>query len=249
MEADPAESGTVGGILRAAREEKNVRIEAIAAKTHIRLNILRDLERGNLGALPPKVYVNGFIRSYCDFLGVDPQSALDAYEKQTATPGVRMMPDTRMPTGTGKRLSYRSLLILVAVLGGLVIATNLFYRNYQSPDASPAPASTLTPTDTVEVRTVLPAFNVATPAAAESQGITIFFEVVAEMNVNIEASVDDKPAFSGFMNPGERKLWTASKSVSLITDNAGGLRVTVNGHPQGQLGRVGERLERRWEAN
>ncbi len=248
MEADPAESGTVGAILRAAREQKNINVEAIAAETHIRLNFLRDLERDNLGALPPKVYVNGFIRSYCDFLGFDPQSALDAYEKQTATPGVRMMPDTRIPVGTGRRVSYRSLLTLVVVLGALVIAINFLYRNYRSPDASTTPASTVPPADTVEVQTVLPAFNVAT-AAAEPQAIAIFFEVVAEMNVNIQASVDDKPAFSGFMNPGERKLWTASRSVSLITDNAGGLRITVNGRPQGQLGRVGERLERRWEAN
>ena len=248
MEADPAERRTVGAILRAARGAKNISVEAISAGTHIRLNFLRDLERDNLGALPPKVYVNGFIRSYCDFLDVDPDDALEAYELQTATPGVRMMPDTRIPIGTGRRVSYRSLLILIAVLGVLVIATNFFFRNYRSPDVSTTTVSTAPPTETVEVQTVLPAFNVPTPAV-DSQAIAIFFEVTAEMNVNVQASVDDKPAFSGFMGPGEHKLWTASKSVSLITDNAGGLRVTVNGRPQGQLGRVGERLERRWEAN
>ena len=248
MEADPAERRTVGAILRALREAKNVSVEVIAAETHIRLNFLRDLERDNLGALPPRVYVNGFIKSYCNFLGVDPQSALDAYERQTGTPGVRMMPDTRIPVGTGRRLSYRSLLTLVIVLGALVIAINLFSRNYRSPDASTTPAATAAPTETVVVQTVLPAFNVVT-AAAEPQAIAIFLEIVAEMNVNIQASVDDKPAFSGFMNPGERKLLTASRSVSLVADNAGGLRVTINGRPQGQLGGVGERLERRWEAN
>ncbi|MCY3801809.1 MAG: DUF4115 domain-containing protein [Chloroflexi bacterium] len=248
MEADPAERGTVGAILRAAREEKNISVEAIAAGTHIRLNFLRDLERDNLGALPHKVYVTGFIKSYCDFLDIDPQYALDAYELQTATPGVRMMPDTRIPIGTGRRVSYRSLLILLAVLGVLVIATNFFFRNYRSPDASTTAASTVPPTETVTVQKVLPAFNVPTPAA-DSKAIAIFFEIVAEMNVNVQASVDGKQVFDGFMGPGEHKLWTASESVSLVTDNAGGLRVTVNGQPAGQLGRVGERLERRWEAN
>lgn len=248
MEADPAERRTVGAILRTAREERNVSVEAIAAGTHVRLHFLRDLERDNLVALPPKVYVNGFIRSYCDFLNVDPDDALEAYELQTATPGVRMMPDTRIPIGTGRRVSYRSLLILVAVLGTLVIAINLLSRNYRSPDASTTATSTVPPTETVDVQIVLPAFNVPTPAV-DSQAIAIFFEVAAEMNVNVQASVDDKPVFNGFMGPGEHKLWTASRSVSLVTDNAGGLRITVNGRPQGQLGRVGERLERRWEAN
>jgi cytoskeletal protein RodZ len=245
---DLAENRTAGSILRAARESKGVTLEVIAAATRIRLGLLRDLERDRFNSLPPKVYVSGFIKNYCTFLGVDPRAALEAHNRQTTTPGVKLMPDTGTPIGAGRAVSYRSLLILVAALGVVVLGTNLLYRNYQSPDPSPTPAATSASTMAAAVQTVLPAFNAPSPTV-ESTANAIVFEAIAEMNVNIQAFVDDKPIFSGFMNPGQRKVWTAAESVSLITDNAGGLRIVVNGQPQGQLGRVGERLERRWEAN
>jgi cytoskeletal protein RodZ len=245
---DPTEKRTVGSILRATRESKGVTLEVVATATRIRLSLLRDLENDRFDSLPPKVYVTGFIKNYCIFLGVDPQAAIEAHNGQTATAGVKLMPDTGTPVGAGKAVSYRSLLLLVAVLGALVVGTNLLYRGYRSPDPSPTPAATFGSTTAAAVQTVLPAFNAAS-RTAEPTANAIVIEAIAEMNVNILATADGKPVFSGFMNPGERKLWTAAESVSLITDNAGGLRIMVNGQPQGQLGRVGERLERRWEAN
>ena len=248
MGVDRTENRTVGSILRAAREEKGVSLEAVAAATRIRLNFLRDLERDMFDSLPPAVYVAGFIRNHCDFLGVDARAAIEGYSLQTAEPGVKLMPDTGMPIGSGKAVSVRSLVIIVVILGALVVGTNVLYRNYQPPDPSKPPDPTVVVTTAAAARTVLPAFN-APSTTPEPTANALEFEVIAELNVNIQATIDGKIVFSGFMNQGERKRWTAAESVSLITNNAGGLRIVINGRPQDQLGRVGERLERRWEAN
>ena len=49
------------------------------------------------------------------------------------------------------------------------------------------------------------------------------------------------------MNPGESFEWFAKDSVGLIVDNAGGVRVEIDGTFAGQLGGIGKRVEREWK--
>jgi cytoskeleton protein RodZ len=61
----------LGQRLREAREAKQVPLEEIAVKTYIRTQLLKALEEGNLEKLPEPVFVQGFIRRYGDFVGLD----------------------------------------------------------------------------------------------------------------------------------------------------------------------------------
>jgi len=69
-----------GDRLRQAREARGVTLDAIAAETHIARHYLEALERSDLDALPGAVFNKGYIRSYAQFVGVDPQSILGAYQ-------------------------------------------------------------------------------------------------------------------------------------------------------------------------
>ena len=75
--------------LKKLRLEKGLSLEEAQKKTKIHSNILKALEGDSLTSLSP-VYLQGFLRMYCKFLGVDPKDyALDAKEvKRQKTPEV-----------------------------------------------------------------------------------------------------------------------------------------------------------------
>lgn len=244
MQTSPSVPQSVGTHLRTARESQGRSLDEVAARTRIRLTFLRGLEQDQFDDLPPAAYVAGFIRNYSLFLGVDPAEALRLYHAQTDAAGVEYMPDTRTPVGLGRRPSVRRFAVLIAGFIGLVILANVVYRNYRSPQLAgptPPPAGLTAPA----AETIVPPFRTSTPTSITTPA-AITLVVAAEMNVNVQIVADGQPVFSGFLSPGERKVWTAAKSISLKADNAGGLRIELNGEPLGRLGQVGQRFEHEW---
>ena len=62
---------TVGELLRAAREEKGLSLEDIAAQTRIPQRHLESLERADWDALPAPTYTTGFAKAYATAVGLD----------------------------------------------------------------------------------------------------------------------------------------------------------------------------------
>lgn len=56
--------------LRAAREEAGYTVEEIATELNIRKQYIISLEEDNFEALPGDVYVKGYRKVYCEFLGI-----------------------------------------------------------------------------------------------------------------------------------------------------------------------------------
>lgn len=63
---------SIGSRLKKLRLEKGITLEEIQKKTRVKLNVLRAIEGDGLTDLDP-VYLKGFIKIYCKFLGVDPK--------------------------------------------------------------------------------------------------------------------------------------------------------------------------------
>ena len=61
----------IGMHLQKLRQQQSISIEEVSAKTCIRLRMLKALEEGKLDELPEPIYIQGFIRRYGDFLGLD----------------------------------------------------------------------------------------------------------------------------------------------------------------------------------
>ena len=70
----------VGKILQETREDQGLTIEQAAGSTHIRIHYLRAMEAGNFDALPSRVQIKGFLRSYAAFLGLDGNALLQMLE-------------------------------------------------------------------------------------------------------------------------------------------------------------------------
>src|SRR3954463_10649891 len=66
-----AEASTVGERLRAAREQKKMKLEDIAAQTRIPLRHLESIEGADWDNLPAPTYTVGFAKSYAGAIGLD----------------------------------------------------------------------------------------------------------------------------------------------------------------------------------
>lgn len=71
-----------GRKLRQTREEMNVDLADISDETKIHTRILENIESENFDALPPEVYVRGFVKGYAAFLSLDPAKVAGDYMKR-----------------------------------------------------------------------------------------------------------------------------------------------------------------------
>ena len=62
---------TVGQILKETRESKLYTLDEVERHTKIRKELLRALEDDNYAKLPPLTFIQGFVKNYGKFLGLD----------------------------------------------------------------------------------------------------------------------------------------------------------------------------------
>ena len=68
-----------GKVLKEARERMGVERQAISRETKISMKTLEWIEEEVYEALPPLVYLKGFLKSYAQSLGLDPQKVIEGY--------------------------------------------------------------------------------------------------------------------------------------------------------------------------
>ena len=108
----------------------------------------------------------------------------------------------------------------------------------------PAPSTPITtPTTPAPVPAALPAskpVESARVSAPTTSAGPVHVEVVADKTVWMLARVDGKFAFSGTMEPNDRRTIDAEKDVLLRLGNAGNVTISLNGKPIGPAGPKGQ---------
>ena len=70
---------TIGETLREARMRQQLDIADVEAATKIRAKYLRALENEEFGLLPGPTFVKTFLRTYAEYLGLDPHLLVEEY--------------------------------------------------------------------------------------------------------------------------------------------------------------------------
>lgn len=73
---------TVGQTLKEARETKYYSLDEVEKATKIRKELLEALEADDYAKLPPATFVQGFIKNYSKFLGLDSQKLLALFRRE-----------------------------------------------------------------------------------------------------------------------------------------------------------------------
>ena len=231
---------TAGERLRAAREEKGLTLEDIAAQTRIPRRHLESLETGSWDQLPAPTYTIGFARSYAAAVGLDRTeigdqlraemggsrtSAADAEVFEAADPA-RAMP------------KWLVLGAIAAVIALVLIMTALNRRSLEQPEEPQAEAATEQPAATAP--------QAAGPPAQPAQGPVV---LSASEPVWVEVKDQGRILFAGMMIPGQNFQVPATASAPLLkAGKPEALRITVGtavAPPVGAPGRVASNVSLR----
>jgi cytoskeletal protein RodZ len=244
-----------GEYLKSLREEKGISLEEVSERTKIATSNLNFLENDHYELLPPKVFVKGFIRSYVDELGLDPEEALkrfDAFVKDGELSGYEeeehpLFTSQPTPTSFVKSAWFTVVLTAAGLLAlGILIVTGVS-RLFLSERRTDVTLPTVT--------TVGPSSE--TPRGREAQYHTAFtepprtqagkkvLEIKALSSAWIRVEPDTGKAEELVMAPGDVQIFTAKEGFYVQTGNAGGIRLRYDGRELPALGKENQSLSLR----
>jgi cytoskeleton protein RodZ len=175
----------VGAYLREFRVKRGLSLEELGRMTRVAGRYLDALENDAFNALPAPVFTRGFIRAYCQAVGVSPDEALARYDGRdvreaqaptSATPHTASVPAPQSEGEPRTRSAILVSFVLLVVLGVALFAVALVtqpareQRVERTPPAAPAPppappVASITPAPEVATRPI-PAPAVKPPPAA-----------------------------------------------------------------------------------
>ncbi|WP_443645550.1 helix-turn-helix domain-containing protein [Candidatus Ponderosibacter sp. Uisw_141_02] len=113
----------IGSTLRQARRAQGLKISDVSQHLRISVDYLSNLEMGAFDQLPAPAYVTGFLRSYGQFVAVDPTTLVARYNDLTTKAAT--MPTYKIPVGA--RPPQRSA---PAIASMLVVCAGIAYGGW-----------------------------------------------------------------------------------------------------------------------
>lgn len=123
---------SIGEKLKAIRESKKMTIKEIAKDTNISPLYIDALENEDFDKFPGETYVIGFIRSYSEYLKIDPEEVIQAYKGYKIGESVTPIEELTKPTGSSINIDVKAIskkskpLVLAAVFAAVVILGIIF---------------------------------------------------------------------------------------------------------------------------
>jgi hypothetical protein len=122
---------TIGRVLRRTREENGLDLLQVSQVLRIRFFYLDAIEKGNFDRLPGPAYATGFIRTYANFLGLDPDSVIQGYKLERDRPSVEG--NLTFPTPEQETRIPGAAFLLIGLLAAALAYGGWFYLR-ESPE-------------------------------------------------------------------------------------------------------------------
>jgi len=256
--------------LKKKRLEKGLSLEEVQKKTKIHLNILQALEGDSLTHLSP-VYLQGFLKIYCKFLGVDPKDFMPGHKepkpKAAQAPVIKSAPSSDRedkktavePLKFPEFLKNASLKLgsfrpsrnlkrgLIFVLVVFVASFGLFklgktIASRRQLAAAQSKAQAKKERESVKV-TPKPQAQEVKQTSAPARSTEIRMTLKARENCLVALKVDGKTVFHRVLEKGRSESWKAKERMDLSLGNAGVVELQVDGQLFTNLGRRGQALK------
>ena len=120
---------SVGARLRHTREAHGYTIEQVARDTHIAKRFIDALENEDFAAFPGDPYLIGFMRTYSDYLGLNPQETVQLYHNmqlQEQPPPIEELIAPRRRVPAGRILIVAVVVVGIAALGYFAVTSGVF---------------------------------------------------------------------------------------------------------------------------
>jgi len=231
----------IGAVLKKKREEHAYTLEHVSEITRITLTCLRNIEEGNLDALPGLVFVRGFIRNYAKLLGIESDWMIEALNQaysdrtQVQSPHDHISSMDRLtqasPSNT-KPFIFGGAIVIIGLVAFLLYWQNKPLNRYatlnkevetvQAIDTNAQTAEILE-TDIHKATEILP----PEPVKQEISPLTL--TLVAMTNDWIRLGIDDQEPFDLRLKKGEKYDWPAKEGYALVMTTGDTALVHLNG--------------------
>ena len=240
-----------GEELRRERLVRGITLEEVSAATKISMRVLQALEQSDLSRLPAPAFTRGFIRSYAHHIGIDPEEKVCAYLSDLAEKSAATVP----ATVRSRRKFWRGRGATAGTIVGGVTALLLLMGLIARPERRPAPRAerplpargsrvalknvTFSSEPTPAVRQPEPGPRSEAPPPEEPDGpVSLVLEFDQDSWTKLDSA--GETLCIGLIRKGEVRRFQARGGYRISLGNAGGVRVTVGGHPLESLGRAGQ---------
>jgi cytoskeleton protein RodZ len=235
--AEPA-LPTVGERLKAAREEKGLNLEDVAAQTRIPLRHLESIECAQWDRLPAPTYTTGFAKSYASAVGLDRTEIGDQLREEMG--GQRFASShAEVIEAADPARTMPKWLVLSAVVAVIVLIVIMSWLNHRSLSGTgEAPSSRVG----AAARGAVPATPAPRPPRV-SQGPVVITAVAPAW---IQVTDQGKTLFMGELQPGQTFAVPQTATAPLLrAGKPEALRVTVGSAvapPVGPPGKVAAKV-------
>lgn len=237
---------TIGEHLKRVRKTCGYSLEDAAHVTRINLHYLEAIENDDFSKLPGETFLQGFLRSYARFLGIDEQVIIhklketkaaetlhaDTHEKaeeeeQQQTPAAKNL-RIILPLGAG---AVAVLTIIMLLSGGR--ETSTVYSSKESKEIEQAEEINIEP-EPAGVKDE----QVLQPAVENKEPVQL--KISAREETWIQASIDEADEKDVLLQTGDVILWKGDEKIIMTVGNAGGVDLEINGAMQEPIGKSGE---------
>jgi len=205
-----------GSYIKNLRERKKLSLEELAARTKISLQYLAALEENRLDELPSKTHVRLFLRAYLHQLGEDLDVLTNKFKEIEMTEEFRYKPKPIV-----KKSRY--LDVILAAGGVLLVLIILWEVFKKSPEKS-----TTTQSNQAEIGLPLREAVPIQPGTAETLTAAVTTPAVEQkLILRLEATgkswaeiiADGKTVHYDFLNPNQKKEWSAKNGFIITLGN------------------------------
>lgn len=249
------ELASVGKILKETRQKHAVHdLNMIADELCIKPYLLEALEQGDFDSFPSACYATGFLKNYAGFLALDTKDIIEKYEAEYAGSKecvVLSFPEAEYQNKFPLKRMAGVASLCVAIFAGLWATNN----NLDAEEATSGFQQTNTQSSAVvdEKPTISIAMKAASEVApmveketivieAPLMGDDIRFQAKDDVWVRISAE-DGSTVIEKLMTKGENLIPPSEGGLSLMTNNAGAISVSVGDEKAKTLGYEGQILE------
>jgi cytoskeleton protein RodZ len=261
---------SIGDKLKKARLEKGLTLEEVHRKTKIHLNVLKGIEEGSLVNFSP-VYIKGFLKIYCKFLGVEySESLLDHKQIQpTVRPAGQEKMKMSVPVIAAAPIWEPALkfirgkikvivfigIVFIAALGlfnlGKFIALKARHMPKRTARQASSPVRQEKKSEAAKLRkataqkpaAVLPKPQPPAQKPEEAVISGIRLGIRAKEDCWLQVKSDGKTIFQNILKKGRFENWQAKDKIELSLGNAGVVELEVNGKFISSLGRRGQAVK------
>jgi cytoskeletal protein RodZ len=247
---------SIGQTLKEARQKKSVTLEDVHSKIKIHPRVLQLLEENKFDKLPSPLFVKSFLKSYAEFLEVDPSGLLNIYEKEGRKDPEQVLfikppelRDKNKEPGSERWVAVTGLavaLILAAV--ALFFVGNLLAGKIAEWKAAAdnAPKREVTVKKKAKPKTEKAAPKKPNEWLRSTElgnypnipdRTPLELNVKAVDNVWMRVTCDGKVLFQSILKRGQSETWTGKQSIEIWTGNSSNMVLSINGYMMGSPGK------------